>query len=359
MNRRDFFQSASAATLGLGIIPAGLMGCGVRPPSRDFRLWTWVHGNNELTSDEWRDRFQRIWHANIRGVLISGNEPTPVEAARSAGLEVHRWSWILNRNGDSWAKENHPEWFTVNRNGESTLDQPPYVNYYRWVCPTRSPVRAYLKGVVEQIAEDPSIDGVHLDYIRHSDVILPVGLWSRYDLVQDREYPEFDYCYCDVCRQTFSAETGVDPMALRDPSSNVAWREFRWNSVTEVVRILADAVRDRGKRISAAVFPTPTIARTLVRQDWERWPLDAFFPMVYHNFYDETVPWVGAATREGVAALHGSAPLYTGLYLPSLAPDDLAEAVRTARAAGASGVSLFEMGGLTDAHLASLREATA
>ncbi|KPK01737.1 MAG: hypothetical protein AMS20_13060, partial [Gemmatimonas sp. SG8_28] len=269
----------------------------------------------------------------------------------------HRWTWILNRNSDAWVKQHRPEWFTVSRNGESSLEHPPYVPYYQWLCPTRWPVREYLRGLVDGIARDPAVDGVHLDYIRHSDVILPVGLWSTYDLLQDREYPEFDFCYCDVCREAFREQAGIDPLDLPDPSQDVAWRTFRWDSVTGLVRELAEAVRARSKHVTAAVFPTPTLARTLVRQAWEQWPLDAFFPMLYQNFYEEDLPWLGAATRDGVTALPERTPLYAGLYLPSLSPDQLSRAVGIVRQAGAAGVSLFEMDGITDAHLEQLQAA--
>ncbi len=59
----------------------------------------------------------------------------------------------------------------------------------------------------------------HLDYIRYPDVILPVALWPKYNLVQDKEYPEFDFCYCDVCRDEFKNASGVDPKAIADPPS--------------------------------------------------------------------------------------------------------------------------------------------
>ena len=123
-----------------------------------------------------------------------------------------------------------------------------------------------------------------------------------------------------------------------------------------MVRELARAVHAQGKPITAAVFPTPTIARRLVRQAWDEWPLDRFFPMLYHSFYLEDIPWIGEGVRESVAALDGT-PLNAGLYLPSLDPAGLAEAVATARDAGATGVSMFEMHGLTDEHLVALRGA--
>ncbi len=364
LRRRDFLRMAGGA-LALGGLPA----C-APDPGRDafrasrrvlpeFSVWTWVHGGGGVTGAEWRRRFARIREAGVHAVLVSGGDPAILSrAAHAEGLQFHRWFWTLNRNGDRWAQEHHPEWFTVSRELRSSLEHPPYVGYYRWVCPTREPVRRYLAGLVSEIAATPGVDGVHLDYVRHSDVILPRGLWERYGLVQDTELPQFDFCYCDVCRETFARLDGRDPLEIPDPPSDEAWRRFRWDSVTGAVREMAAAVHARGVPITAAVFPTPTIARRLVRQAWDEWPLDRFFPMLYHRFYLEDIAWIGAGVREGVAAL-GGRPLHAGLYLPDLPPDDLALAVETARAAGASGVALFEMGGLTDAHLAALREVLA
>jgi uncharacterized lipoprotein YddW (UPF0748 family) len=354
MRRREFVGSVGRGALAVGFLPVVAWWSG-----GDFRAWSWVHGGGEVTGDEWGRRFARLRAAGIDAVLVSGGELAVLsEAARGEGLEFHRWFWTLNRNGDEWARSEHPEWFTVSRKGDSTLDVPPYVDYYRWVCPTRLPVREYLRGLVDELAADEHVDGVHLDYIRYPDVILPVGLWSKYDLVQDREYPEFDFCYCDVCRSEFTALTGTDPLDLPDPPADEAWRRFRWDSVTGLVRVLAEAVHGRGKPITAAVFPTPELARRLVRQAWDEWPVDEVFPMLYHTFYEEDLAWIGASVGEGVAALGGTS-LNAGLYLPDLDPSAMAAAVGIAREAGAAGVSFFEMGGLTEAHLAALSESLA
>ena len=378
MKRRDFIKTAGGSVLlGSSAATAVLSGCAPeqfpdspQPPASTlpgFSVWTWVHGNRDYDADEWRRRFARLREAGFDAVLVGGGDTELVSgAAHAEGLEYHRWFWTMNRNGDAWVTENHPEWFTVSRNLESSLDHPPYVGYYRWVCPSRGPVREYLSGRVGELAANPAIDGVHLDYVRHCDVILPRGLWETYNLVQDVEHPEFDFCYCDVCREQFAALDGRDPLEIPDPPSDEAWRRFRWDSVTGAVRDLASAVHAHGKPITAAVFPTPTTARTLVRQAWDEWPLDRFFPMLYHSFYLEDIPWIGDGVREGVAALAGGdveggprpgTPLNAGLYLPVLDPAQLAEAVGTARDAGAAGVSTFEMHGLTDEHLAALRDA--
>lgn len=358
MERRRFLELAGGLAGGALLAP-GALALGPLGRSAEFSGWSWVHGNGDEPA-VWRSHFARLRAAGLSGVLVSGGDTARLaDAARAEGLAFHAWTWICNRSGDAWVKANHPEWFSVSRKGESSLTRPPYVPYYQWLCPSREPVREYLRGVVGDIAAIPGVDGVHLDYIRHPDVILPKALWAKYGLVQDHEMAEFDFCYCEVCRESFRKEAGTDPLRLPDPAANQAWREFRWHSVTGLVTRLAEAVRGKGKLISAAVFPTPTIARRLVRQEWDRWPLDLVFPMTYHGFYEEQIPWIEGAVREGVVAPHGRAPLYSGLYLPDIQPAQLSQAIAAARAGGAAGVSLFEMGALSDAHLAVLKGALA
>jgi len=71
---------------------------------------------------------------------------------------------------------------------------------------------------------------------------------------------------------------------------------------------------------------------------------------VDYYFYDKPVAWIETATREGVEALGGRMPLYSGLFVPALTPEELAQAIDYALAGGASGISLFNVESLTDAH---------
>lgn len=161
----------------------------------------------------------------------------------------------------------------------------------------------YLVRLFGTLAETPHLDGVHLDYIRYPDVILPVALWKQYNLVQNEELPQFDFCYCAVCRAAFKQQNGVDPLELPAPSADPAWRQYRYDSVTRLVQRLVDVAHQKRIQITAAVFPTPGIARKLVRQDWTHWNLDAVLPMTYQSFYNEKVAWIEQAVREGVTAL--------------------------------------------------------
>jgi uncharacterized lipoprotein YddW (UPF0748 family) len=345
VNRRDFLGTL-AAGLSLSLI-------GEAQPKPARKNWAWMRGDvKDVTA--WRRMLASLKRTGFDAILIGGNADfyrKHVPLAREEGLELHAWMFTMMR-GENIAA--HPEWYAVSRSGVSTAKKPPYVDYYKFMCPSRPQVREYLRGVVADIAAVDGLGSVHLDYIRYPDVILPVALWPKYKLVQDKEYPDFDFCYCNVCRANFKEESGIDPADLHDPSANSAWRRYRYDTVTRMVAALHDVAHRRGKAVTAAVFPTPDIARTLVRQDWTKWTLDAVLPMIYNGFYKEDVVWVEKATREGVAALGGRIPLYSGLYVPDLSPVQLAEAVRRALAGGANGVSLFQGDMLTPEYLKAL-----
>ena len=80
----------------------------------------------------------------------------------------------------------HPDWYNVNAKGESAVDKPAYVDYYKFLDPARPEVREFVRDTVRELAAIPGLTGIHLDYIRHPDAILPSGLWSKYGIVQDK-----------------------------------------------------------------------------------------------------------------------------------------------------------------------------
>ena len=306
--------------------------------------WIWTGGDEQATADAQKRRFDKFRESGIHAVLFSGFNPSALALAKAAGLETHAWTWTLCRGGKELLV-NHPDWYVVNRLGESASKKPPYVGYYHFLCPSHEAVREHLAKVFADLGNTENLDGLHLDYIRYPDVILPVALWKQYNLVQNEELPQFDYCYCETCRDIFKKQTGEDPLKLSDPPAHAAWRQYRYDSVTKLVNQLVEVAHGKGKQITAAVFPTPSLAKKMVRQDWVHWNLDAVLPMVYHSFYLEKPEWIERAVKEGVTALPPKRPLYAGLYLPDLKTEqEVDEAIQRAMAGGAKGVSLF--GGL-------------
>ena len=219
-------------------------------------------------------------------------------------------------------------------------------------------MKQYLENDYAEALKKDYVDGIHLDYVRFCDVILPVNLWDHYKIVQTSELPEYDFCYCAVCKAAYKAEHGLDIDAVQFPEASPSWRLFRYQRVNRVVARLMAVARAHGKPMTAAVFPTPDIARRHVKQDWVNWPISGVCPMIYHGFYKENVAWIGQAVAEGVRALNGKFPLYAGLYLLDFQnAAEVQQGIENALNNGAAGVSLF--GTVADATLLALKTASA
>lgn len=357
-NRRRFLKNSLATGLSAAISPATCFGSAAKPPlKKHWKHWVWIRPAAADTEADLAEQYKRFRAAGIGGVFIEADSEKHFRAAKEQKLKAHRWMWTLNR-GEKSLLESHPEWYSVNRNGESCAEKPPYVNYYRWLCPSREEVARYLEDEVQAIAAKDYVDGIHLDYVRFCDVILPLNLWDTYKIEQTKELPEYDYCYCEVCHRQFNDWRGKDIGQLQFPEESLSWRLYRYNAVTTIVNRLAAVAGSSGKPITAAVFPTPEVARRNVRQDWVAWHLNGVCPMIYHGFYKEDVAWIGSAVEEGVKALGGKFPLYAGLYLPDFKNnEELRQGMENALRNGADGVSLF--GQVNEDVLLALEKASA
>lgn len=346
MNKRDFIKIA-----GGGMLSSGVSNWFKRSTDdnkigdnsffeKGFYIWT--RPNVKENSKEIQQRYRKYAEKGIRGIMFESDSEEHFSIAKEAGMQAHRWMWTMNR-GERYLLDNHPDWYAVNRKGVSCAEHPPYVNYYRWLCPSKPEVKDYLLEQSREILEKEYVDGIHLDYVRFCDVILAVNLWDTYDIVQQKETPEYDFCYCSDCREQYARLYGKDPLTdLKYPGQQDSWRQFRYDSITEIVTAIAGKAKDHKKPTSAAVFPTPEIARRLVRQDWSNWPLDAVFPMIYHGFYQEPPHWIGKAAMDGLRVLRGDFPMYAGIFLPDFHnKEEIETGILSAKKAGVRGVSIF------------------
>ncbi|MEM6377838.1 MAG: hypothetical protein AAF705_06480, partial [Bacteroidota bacterium] len=318
--------------------------------------------------EEMKTKFENYKAKGIDGLMYNGGQDPATYArvgaiAKAAGLEFHAWIPTMVQ---AKTPEIDSSWYALNRNGESALTKPAYVPYYTFLSPCHPGTYEFLKNMYTKIAAVPEIDAVHLDYIRFPDVILARGLWDKYGLVMDKEYPEYDYDYSELCTGAFKEQTGIDILEVEDPSQVEEWKQFRYDLITSIVNRLAEEVHAEGKKINAAVFPGPnSIAKKIVRQEWDKWDLDAVYPMLYNDFYLEKPEWVGDMAKEGVAAIENRIPLYAGLFIcpkpdkkgsekdpenHGLLPEEIETAVRAAMENGAAGVCLFTPERMIDAH---------
>lgn len=342
---------------GMSVLPSVMGSTQVTPDLPNN--WVWLNGSSRVSTDRWKRLLERLSRAGFNGIACNASDNFYQEFAplcKNFDVQLHAWRWTVNRG--QYGTE-HPDWYAVNRNGESVLDKPPYVGYYKWLCPSNTEVRTLLRDDYVAIAQLPGMSGVHLDYVRYSDIFLPIGLQPKYNLVQDHEMPEFDYCYCDTCRSKFEKAHGYDPLSLDDPSKDEAWHQFRLDQVVELVHGIVDGIHQLGSVITGAVFPTPAMSRRMVRQDWARFNLDAYQPMLYHNAYLEDTHWIARGIGEAREELGPETPIYAGMLIGGdFDPQLLVDTYHRVRDAGGNGISIFTGWSLNDKQLHAFRDHT-
>lgn len=279
--------------------------------------------------------------------------------AHARGLRVHAWINVLSLAGNRDAaivRALGRDAVHVDRRGRSVLDYPnlelpePDRAWLRmgtpaiWIDPAAPGVLTRLAaGAAELLVRYPELDGLHLDYARHPDV-LPFSPGSRFGV-------GIDFGYGALSRERFRAETGLDA-PFGDSLGNAAeWDRWRREKTSDVVRAIASAARTvrPGIVISAAVWAYPERAYFSLMQDWPGWlesgAIDFAVPMLYSRD-DHFVDFQLRAYR-GIDATRLWAGL--GSWLFAAEPARAAAQLRTARAAGLAGVALFSWDALADA----------
>ncbi|MFZ4861448.1 family 10 glycosylhydrolase [Sphingobacterium sp. Mn56C] len=314
-------------------------------------FWTWLDYRPDANFDS---ICRAMNFLGIDGLLL--NAPSPqayrnaIPIAKKYGIEVYAWLWTMNLEHDrERILKAHPDWFEVNRNGASLADSMAYVGYYKFLSPVLPEVRNYIKEKIEEYTSIDGLNGIAIDYHRYVDVVLPTTLWPKYGIVQDREYAAWDYGYHPEAIKKFKAAYGYDPRAQTDPSTDLNWRQFRCDQITEVANLIAETVHKSGKIMAASPFPTPKMSSRMVRQDWGKWNLDIVFPMVYSNFYTEDVSFISDCTLENVRDKKAETTLYCGLMASNSSKilADMDAALRS----GAQGVAIFTVHAIKDPQL--------
>ena len=337
-------------------------------------VYAWTGGPGDATDQELRATFKDFREKGIDGLMYNGGQNPETykrvgALVKEAGMEFHTWIPTMVQGENPKISK---ELYALNRKGESAFEKPAYVDYYKFLCPNKEGTYDFLADLYGSVASVEEVDGIHLDYIRFPDVILAEGLWDKYGLVMDREFPEYDYCYCDECTSDFKEKTGIDIKEVEDASQIQEWKQFRYDLITNMVNRLSKVVHAKGKVLNAAVFPGPSIAKKLVRQEWNKWDLDAVYPMNYNDFYLKGPEWVGEITKEEVTAVNASKPIYSGLFIcpnpenktnendpenHGLLPSEIETAIRGSMENGATGICLFTPGRMKAEHWVAFEKA--
>ena len=309
----------------------------------------------------------------VRGVCLNaGNDLSRIaqaaQAAHAEQLEYQALVPTLRRKGLN------PKWYAVNRLGQPALSHPAYTAGNTLLDPLNPEVHRYLTAYFSKVAQLHDVDYVMLADAQYTEVIPAEGLRKEYGLIATGEYAPADYCYCDDCVRIFQDKTGMDIRQVTDPSKVKAWRQFRCDALTSLVNDIAAAVHGAGKKISAAVLPGPqSYARHRARQEWQKWNLDAVFPMNFNNLYSRKTAWLRFIVDQETNSLKGSdMKVVSGLYIcpdearrirtgkaedAGLSAANLATAIALSVQSGADGIALFSADRMTAEHWKALTAA--
>lgn len=249
-----------------------------------------------------------------------------IREAHARGMRVHGWVNVLSLSTRRDAKllaDLGREAILVDRRGRSLLDYPdfdlpqPDREFYRmgtpglYLDPAVPSVRERILATFRDlVARYPELDGLHLDYIRHPD-LLPFIPGSRFGV-------GLDFGYGEIARARYRAETGrADPIegappgVVRDSEAWDAWRRAQVTTLVEEIGRTTRAIRP-GLLLSAAVISHVERSYLSLAQDWPHWLatgiLDRVIPMVYTR--DETLL---RYQLEGYVGLTGSDRIWPGI----------------------------------------------
>ncbi|MGF1481231.1 MAG: family 10 glycosylhydrolase [Cyanophyceae cyanobacterium] len=220
-----------------------------------------------------------------QNILTEGWDPlkAAVKLAHERGLELHAWVWMFaaanqRHNVILGQPTNylgpvltlHPDWAMSNRRGHVFHSSSKKAFF----DPANPEVRAYLLALVEEIATQYDVDGIHLDYIRYPFQNPLVDQTSGYSTVS---------------RNQFRQQTGVDPISLSPVHPLwTQWVQFRTQQVDRAVATISQQLKQLRPDLilSTAVFPMPRTERlSVLQQNWEHWAqqewIDWVVPMTY------------------------------------------------------------------------------
>ena len=226
----------------------------------------------------------------------SGTDPLQIalDAAHARGVKLHAWlnTMPLWRDSTQPADSSHifynsnPSFRVTDINGnveQLVGGSSTFSGSYARVNHVLPEVQTHLNNVVNDIATNYDVDGVHLDYIRW---LGPSGGSS------ESFRPDWDYMPHDAyTHQLYFNETGQVGSDGSTFAKREAYRDWVQGKITDLVTTIGQTVdaaeisEGRTIQLSAAVWNNPTTAERDYMQDYRNWLqndlLDIAMPMVY------------------------------------------------------------------------------
>lgn len=232
-----------------------------------------------------RGRADALYNSNFEppvSNLTPGFDPlqTAINAAHANGLKIHAWfnstpMWNVTANppANHILNNTNPSFRIRDINGTFEPQDGWSGLSYSSVNPILPEVHTHINNVVNDVATNYDVDGIHLDYIRY----IPGG----YDF--DR-FPHDSYSY----QLFFDYSGGLDGS---NPANEATYKEYIESRITDLVASVKQTVdaaelsTGRTMEYSASVWRDPDVGKNDFMQDYRTWMendyLDVVMPMIY------------------------------------------------------------------------------
>lgn len=232
----------------------------------------------------------------------------------------------------------HPDWFMIDSLGSKMLPTP---GWYAFLNPVIPEVRAHLRAVARELSEY-DVAGVHLDYIRYP-----------------HDYrDEAHKCYPNASKEEINrrSDFSYDPLSLNELAAQFGEfptkdqiREFRCDSVTQVIRDISAGLRD-DRLLSCSVLGNPIDGKYLAYQDSEKWAKEGLVDWVVQmNYATSSFNLYLTKMKETTGRRAFRDRVVIGLFCKN-DTDLLLEQMDTATDSGCRGLALFSYGYLYNEH---------
>lgn len=196
-----------------------------------------------------------------------------IQQAHAEGIEVHAWLNLLTLNENANApilKKYGPDILTQKPGAEKKGIEDYKIDNQYFLEPGDLRVRDELKQMIVEVVQTyPALDGIQLDYIRYPDA-----------------EPFYGYTPNNIMR--FKQAKG-ESSAVEE--SNLDWKNWRRDQVTELVRLLREHVLSINPKLQFSTTGCAPYIRALEEafQDWPKWQKEGVADFVTVMTYPKTV----------------------------------------------------------------------
>ena len=266
-----------------------------------------------------------------------------IAGAHERGIKVHAWLNMFRIGKDPRApiiRKLGRDVITRDGRGVSLLKSPagklPDGGY--WLDPGDLGVQEYLLGIVEEILNKyPTIDGIHLDFVR-----LPYRDLNPGSRFCNRK----DFGYGKRSVERFQAQYGYSPlkMDLSDRNKTQRWDNWRREQITSFIEKVYKLCKKKNPRVqvSCAAQSVSDRAYLVAYQDWRTWLKEQivdFVVVMNYSIDRKLVRYISDAAIK----LQTEAGVYIGLgaYLMLTTPNVLYQQIMDCQKLNVPGIILF------------------